>query len=293
MTKPSNLYLTPKVFAHFWSWCSLFDGALSLPIRQGKYYPWRPISPKLGRHLATLKYRVSLPHLYFVHGYIDDSRESKYPLSYSLYLVLTILLAWVDGVTPWVGVKGKIDELQADMHQREEEFALPGPIPDTTRTVRKKPFYAAEVMIKGLELRALLATFSDPLKQTVDMAAPPQRSNYRKHSNLPTIPPTSIWHDLDDFTELDWIPVNNPVLNLLPLVTCPHFTYFKRNTVVSESNPHTSKFGSEHSHICLLGKEPCKFCNFSCYDLFLILCSCPTDPDSVGVSESRRIEEED
>jgi len=75
--RPSNLYLTPKLFAHFWSWCALFEGALSLPIRQGSYFPSRPISPKFGRHLATLKYRISLSHLYIMHGYMDDSRESK------------------------------------------------------------------------------------------------------------------------------------------------------------------------------------------------------------------------
>ncbi|KAJ3512535.1 hypothetical protein NLJ89_g3461 [Agrocybe chaxingu] len=237
--KSSNLYLTPKLFAHFWSWCSLFDGALTLPIRQGSYHPTRPISPKLGRHLSTLKYRISILHLYFVHGYIDDSRET-----------------WVDGVTPWVGMKGKVDELQADMHQREEESTVPGPIPNTSRTVRRKPFYAAELILKGLELRTMLATFSEPLKQNVQITSSPQRSNYRKHSNLPTIPSTSIWHDLDDFVELDWTSKDLPTLHLLPVVACPHFTYFKRNSDLSKSDTHSSKFGSEHSHICLLGKEP-------------------------------------
>ena len=75
--KPNSLYLTPKLFAHFWSWWALFDGALSLPIRQGSYHPSRPVTPKLGRHLATLKYRISLLNLYVMHGYIDNSRESE------------------------------------------------------------------------------------------------------------------------------------------------------------------------------------------------------------------------
>lgn len=84
-SRPSNLYLTPKLFAHFWSWCSLFDGALSLPVRQGSYFPLRHTSPKFGRHLATVKYRISFPHLYFMHGYIDDSRESKLHLPSVIY----------------------------------------------------------------------------------------------------------------------------------------------------------------------------------------------------------------
>ena len=74
----STLHLTPKTFAHFWAWWHLFDGVLSLPIRQGSYYPRRLLTPKFGRHLATLKYRISVPQLYLMHAYIDDSRQSRY-----------------------------------------------------------------------------------------------------------------------------------------------------------------------------------------------------------------------
>lgn len=167
------------------------------------------------------------------------------------------MIAWVDGVTPWVGLKGKVDELLVDMHQREEESVVPGPIPNTTRILRKKPFYAAEVVMKGLELRAMLATFAEPLKQSVNTPPPAQKSNYRQHTNLPTTPATSIWHDLEDFIELDWAPKEPPTLHLLPFATCPHFAYFKR-TEAPATEKKTSKFGSEHSHICLLGKEPCQ-----------------------------------
>jgi hypothetical protein len=80
--RASSLHLSPKSFAHFWSWWSLFDGVMSLPIRQGSFYPQRAISPKLGRHIATLKYRISVAQLFISHVYIDDSRES-----------------WVDGVS--------------------------------------------------------------------------------------------------------------------------------------------------------------------------------------------------
>jgi hypothetical protein len=57
----SNIYLTPHTFAHFWAWLSLFDDALSLPIRHGSYYPPRPESLKFGKHLGTIKYRLSIP----------------------------------------------------------------------------------------------------------------------------------------------------------------------------------------------------------------------------------------
>ncbi|KAG5725006.1 UPF0648 protein C3H5.09c [Termitomyces sp. T112] len=236
--EPSSIHLTPKAFAHFWAWCSLFDSALSLPTRQGSYYPPRPISPKFGRHLATLKYRLHIRNLFIMHAYIDESRET-----------------WVDGVTPWIGVKGIIEEIHADMHQRDEETPVPSLIPNTTKVLRRKPVYAAEVSLKGMDLRALLAIFKEPLRQEIGMIAPPQRSNYRAHKNLPTIPSASVWFDTCDFVETDWSSSAEPRLHLLPLVTCPQFTYFKRNSVLPHNSTLSSKFGSEGSHSCLLGKS--------------------------------------
>jgi RNA pol II promoter Fmp27 protein domain len=157
------------------------------------------------------------------------------------------------------------------MHQREEEFTAPGPIPNTTRIVRRKPFYAAEVIMKGIELRAMLANFPEPLKRDVRITASDQRSNYRKHADLPITTSTSTWYDLEDFVGLDWLSSRPPVLHLLPLATFPHFTYFKRNTSLPGVFPQTSKFGSEHSHICLLGEEQCRFSRISVLPILYIL----------------------
>ncbi|KAG5639269.1 hypothetical protein H0H81_004930 [Sphagnurus paluster] len=172
-----------------------------------------------------------------MHAYIDESRET-----------------WVDGVIPWIGAKGYIEELQADMHQRDEESVVPGLIPDKTKVIRRKPVYAAEVSLKGVDLRALLATFKEPLRQAVEMIAPPQRSNYRGHQDLPSTPSTSVWYDTKDFIEIDWNPLAEPVLHLLPVMACPQFTYFKHNSLVPQNSTLVSKFGLEGSHSCLLGK---------------------------------------
>ncbi|GLB33910.1 putative RNA pol II promoter Fmp27 protein [Lyophyllum shimeji] len=235
---PSSIHLTPKAFAHFWSWCGLFNSALSLPTRQGSYFPTRIVSPKFGRHLATLKYRLHVRPLFIMHAYIDESRET-----------------WADGVLPWIGVKGLIEELQADLHQRDEESVVAGPFQDTTKVLRRKPVYAAEVSLKGLDLRALLAIFREPLREAINMIAPPQRSNYRAHDDLPSTPSMSIWYDTHDFIEVDWSPSSEPKLHLLPVVTCPQFTYFKRHSVIPSNSTLASKFGDEKSHSCLLGKS--------------------------------------
>ncbi|KAF7352699.1 hypothetical protein MVEN_01235800 [Mycena venus] len=232
--EPSSFHLTPQTFTHFWKWWTLFDGVLSLPIRQGSAWPIRPISPKFGRHLATLKYRIAVKNLAIMHAYIDDSRET-----------------WADGVAPWIGVKGIIEEFQVDMHQREEELNVPGTRPSSTKLVRKKPFSAVELVLKGLDLRAMLATFDDPLKIDVGVSSSPQRSNYRSRTDLPPTPEDSEWMDEDDFIELDWTPPSAPSPHFLQVATCPRFTYFRRGAATD-----TTKFGSERSHTCYLGQEP-------------------------------------
>lgn len=67
--------------------------------------------------------------------------------------VLIFLIAWVDGVTPWVGIKAMIEDFQVDMHQRDQEMTVAGITPSSTKVIRRKPFYAAEVVMKNLDLR--------------------------------------------------------------------------------------------------------------------------------------------
>lgn len=237
--QPSSFHLTPKAFASFWSWWGLFDNGLSLPIRQGSLYPRKTLSPKFARHLATLKYRISVPELFITHAYIDDSRES-----------------WEDGTTPIVGLKAKVSHFQADMHQRDQETVAPGKVPDSIQVVRHKPFYAAEVVLKNVDLRALLAVFPEPLKQSVPLSADPDNSDKNRASDS-GIPPS--WLDSDDFVETDWSPAHNlPEIQLFPVLSCPKVTYLKKNSHATEIQAENSKFGDEDTHTCLLGSEPCK-----------------------------------
>ncbi|KAI6163026.1 golgi-body localization protein domain-containing protein [Pisolithus thermaeus] len=233
---PSSLHLTPKAFTHFWSWWGLFDD-LAVPIRQGSYYPQKQMSPKFSRHLATIKYRISLPQVFITHTYLDDTKES-----------------WVDGTTCFVGMKAKVDLLQADLHQREQETIAPGKIPDSIQVVRHKPFYAAEVIMKDLDVRVLQATFSEPLKQAVHVSPGSENSSKKVLSSSSEMP--SSWMDKDDFVETDWFPQHQPRVHLLPVLSCPKLTYFKRHSQHTEIQAENSKFGNEDTHVCLLGCEP-------------------------------------
>lgn len=219
---------------------------MSIPIRQGSYYPPKQITPKFGRHLATLKYRISVSQLFITHAYIDDSRES-----------------WADGVTPFIGIKAKIEKFQADMHQRDQESIVPGRIPDAIKVVRHKPFYAAEVVLDGIDLRTMVAVFQEPLKQTIDLTSTGQRSDYRAAlDDLPITEESSIWFDNADFVETDWSSDSVPTLNLLRTAACARLTYLKRVAQPLESPMVTSKFGEEHTHSCLLGQESCELLSF-------------------------------
>ncbi|KAG2156152.1 golgi-body localization protein domain-containing protein [Suillus clintonianus] len=234
-SSPSSFHLTPHAFAHFWSWWALFDSNLSLPVRQGSYYPSKAGSPKFSRHLATVKYRLSAPRLFISHVYIDDTRDS-----------------WVSGTTSFVGTKANVGHFQADMHQRDQESIAPGDSQDSIKVVRHKPFYAAEVVMKDIDLRAMLATFSEPLKQAIPLSFEGDRDANNSTRPLPTSVPSD-WIDADDFVETDWSSKHEPDIQLLPLLLCSRLTYFKKN--VTSGPMEGSKFGVEDTHTCLLGSE--------------------------------------
>lgn len=234
----SSIHLSPSVFAHFWSWWTLFDGK-SLPIRQGRRYKHkRPISPKFGQHLATIKYRIELPRLFLSHVYMDLSRD-----------------AWTDGVTPFVGVKASIGRFTADMHQRAQESIITKP-DGTCKTITHKPFNAVEVVLDDMELRAVLAVFQEPLKQRVPLEPSQVESRYRKREGIPVTEAGSKWIDKDDYIDLNWSPSSDPVMHHLLAGSCPRFTYFKRHypNQMKDRIEYT-KFGDEDSHECFLGKE--------------------------------------
>lgn len=159
------------------------------------------------------------------------------------------------------------------MHQREQEAIVPGIVPNTIKKVRHKPFYAAEVKLVDLQLRAILATFSDPSKHLID---PQESSGEDRYKNvkpdLADEAPSGFWFDLDDFVETDWKPTeDNPSCYMLPVASCPRFTYFKRTSGQLHHGPEaeahnraveSSRFGTEDTHVCLMGTESCKFSVF-------------------------------
>ncbi|KAG8742575.1 hypothetical protein FRC10_001240 [Ceratobasidium sp. 414] len=258
-TNSNSFHLSPKSFAHFFAWWDLFNppnGPMLLPIRQGSLYPSdKPPPVKLTRHLATLKYRFSLSPLFISHVYRQDSRTS-----------------WATGITPCVGIKAVLESLQADLHQRDEMETIRNSVTGITTQKAHKPFSAAEVVAKGLDLRAMLAHFSEPEKPAVNL--PPVSDNEFDSSSSarPPMPDSSKeplssrWVDFDDFVEVDWAPNHEePDLWLFAAASCPRIMYFKKpdhsppengaGTSCSGVDGAVSRFGNEDTHICFMGTE--------------------------------------
>ncbi|EUC67503.1 Apt1 domain protein [Rhizoctonia solani AG-3 Rhs1AP] len=255
----NSFHLSPKAFAHFFSWWNVFNppnGPMLLPIRQGSLYPSdKPPPLKFTRHLVTIKYRFSLSPLFISHVYRQDSRAS-----------------WATGITPCVGIKAVVETFQADLHQRDEIEVIKNEVTGDSKKKVHKPFYAAEIVAKGLDLRAMLAQFREPEKPAVDLPPLPSGEFETSSSARPPLPASSKepmhsrWVDLDDFVETDWTPSDdNPALWLFTVAYCPRITYFKKpdrsithdaaHTTCSMPEKSSSEFGNENTHLCLMGTE--------------------------------------
>lgn len=256
----NSFHLSPKAFAHFFSWWNVFNppnGPMLLPIRQGSLYPSdKPPPLKFTRHLVTIKYKFSLSPLFISHVYRQDSRAS-----------------WATGITPCVGIKAVVETFQADLHQRDQVESTKDEATGLIKTKTHKPFYAAEVVAKGLDLRAMLAQFKEPEKPAVALPPLPSGESVETTSSARSPMPefskeilSSRWVDLDDFVETDWASNDKqPGIWLFTAASCPRITYFKKperpaaqGTAHTTCSPQTniiSPFGNEDTHSCLMGTE--------------------------------------
>jgi RNA pol II promoter Fmp27 protein domain len=247
-TNPNSIHLTPRVFAHFWSLLKLFDNALALPIRQGKMWPGaRPPSEKFGRHIATIKFRLCLDNLAISHTYKQDSQDS-----------------WGNGEVPSVGVKALVKSLRADLHQRDEEIRShteEGGSSKSAKYTRAKSLYGAELRMTDIYMRAVVAIFREPdLQFVVNNSHPDFESPY---SVAPLSSINDAAFDKDDYTELDWLPTDqSPKFYMGEVASCPEFSFVKKIEKVrlpsddpTQGVSKMSKFGSEPSHECIMGRE--------------------------------------
>lgn len=187
---------------------------MGLPIRHGSLFPNTPApSPKFGQHLGTIKYRFDLAPLFITHVYMQMSDAE-----------------WANGTTTLLGVKARVGKFNLDFHQRQQETIKDMPQLGGPRKVLHKPFYEAEVDCDNIDLRTLIARFSEPDKRLVPFDDSDEGVQSDLFEGDCTIPDSDLeWVDMNDFVELDWSPPENdsPKLKLGQALVCPRFNYYR------------------------------------------------------------------
>ena len=248
----NSVHLTPRFFTHFYNWWSMFSGAMSLPVRQGKLWPGvEKSSKKFGRHLATIKYNLLLSPLYMSHVYKHKDAED-----------------YGSGIVSATGLKARVDSFMLDLHQRREEFRTVVQAPKGKEDSKQNQTTGMRINQVQLDLiktdvRAVSASIAGTDSEDVDHANAVDLESFNQEylsADLSkfTIPDNDWgWVDMDDFIELGWILPSNrhPETQILPLAFAPHFTYFRQTDhadSISGDVHRTSAFGNEPTHHCVM-----------------------------------------
>lgn len=272
------MHFTPNAMTHFSRWWKLFDGTMSLPIRQGKLFPSAQApSKKFGKHCGTIKYRFSLAPLFISHTYRQEE-----------------LSEWQNGSTTILGVKGKIGRFNADLHQREQEEVIQHKLTGETKRVIHKHFNMIEMDLTGLDLRVISANFkehekSDLMEQiqrehphfTAEEGGETDAEGFTEDIRPSLSEEEMDWVDLDDYRDplCAILDDRDPAVKILPFMASPRFTYYRdsdaryaqqdspkqTDSPTSTETSHedemdpaekgrpVTKFGTESSHTCLMG----------------------------------------
>ncbi|KAF1835574.1 hypothetical protein BDW02DRAFT_282370 [Decorospora gaudefroyi] len=248
----NSVHLSPRFFTHFYSWWSMFSGAMSLPVRQGKLWPGiEKSSKKFGRHLATIKYNLLLSPLYMSHIYKHKDVED-----------------YGAGVVSATGLKARVDSFMLDLHQRREEFRTLVQAPETQKNSKQNKTTGMRINQVQLDLirtdvRAVSASIAGTGSDDVDNATAEDLAAFNQEyltADLSkfTIPDNDLgWVDMDDFIELGWILPSHkhPETQILPLAFAPRFTYFRQTDHadnISGDKHRKSDFGNEPTHHCVI-----------------------------------------
>lgn len=171
-------------------------------------------------------------------------------------------------------MKAKIGRFQADLHQREQKKLSINKKLNRQTIVPHKPFYAAEVLLNDVSLRALNAIFSQP-SLALDGDGSDSSTSTEPHglhvSEL--LPAEQLWYNFDDYVDTDTKPEDHdPWLEMHTIGHCPQFLFSRwvpsqRISTESGDSHHgsgrpdieASRFGKEKTHKCLIGESPGKF----------------------------------
>src|SRR5271156_573442 len=242
----NTVHLSPKAFAHFFSWWRLFSGVMSIPLRQGNLFPSVERPPKkFNQHLVTLKYQLDLSPLYLAHTYRHkDSTD------------------YAKRTTTITGIKARLDRLTLDLHQRKEEKVIILKELQTKRRAMHMGINKARIDFESADIRAVAATFQECSPSELHLLSRNRKMHVDHdqwgHKKIELVNDNDMdWIDRDDFVEVDvLLSKTEPSGKISPLAYGSRFTYYRSTDEVAETSMDKSgagdsisfQFGSEDSH---------------------------------------------
>ncbi|CAG8497028.1 4299_t:CDS:2 [Acaulospora colombiana] len=228
----NSINVSPKSLQHGLAWASLFDPAMSIPIRQGALFPsLESPSPKLGKFLQSIKVKICVGTLFISNFYRESSFHNPF-----------------NGTTNILGIKSKIGSFIHDFHFRMQEntIVLDG------KEVKSRDFvlHEAEIELKNLDVRGIAVRYVDEGAFTSYDEDGEFSLGEDKDFSMNHIE-DKLWIDEDDYMELDCVlPEVKPGVRVLPLLRSPQLNYYKRPD--KQETAEEKKF-DQGTHVCLMG----------------------------------------
>ncbi|KAI8387519.1 golgi-body localization protein domain-containing protein [Blakeslea trispora] len=251
----NSMHLSPGFMDHFVSWFRLFGGAMSYPLRNGSLFPKidKRASKKFGRHMKTMKYKIVVNPLTIGYFLKDSNIEAE-----------NVAIEELGDV---VGLKGFVKNFSVDMHMQREIINISDYKLDQKRLKANWPIAEAEVQLKNVDLRAVVATYSDAknngLANYLENTNEDDHIDYMSDSSdhglnmmeglnykFVNDSESADWVDLDDFIE-----ISIPTPHILPNVQVLPFSFIPRIHYLRQTNrDEMEKYKYLHrTHDCIFG----------------------------------------
>ncbi|ODQ82368.1 hypothetical protein BABINDRAFT_158978 [Babjeviella inositovora NRRL Y-12698] len=217
-TSRNAISLSPRSLRQFIDWWHLFAGNMDLPVRQGRLFGLPPLTTALSERLATFKFQFVIAPITVLLMYHDQDT--------------------IAGDHMCIGVKGRVEALTIDLHQRKEAAVEHHEALGRNKKVMKMILNVGQVDVKKIDVRLVEAVLS-----------PGGSSEGSGESS----DDSSDWVEAADFEEFLQPSVAGHArrVRVLPLMLVPRMVYVC--DVPLRSKPDGKPLGSEPLHECLIG----------------------------------------
>ncbi|SCV03105.1 LAMI_0H05512g1_1 [Lachancea mirantina] len=245
----NQIFLAPHTMAHFLTWWGLFSAYTSGPIRQGSLFPDLVQNPKkFSRALFTVKYQLFLAPLTFSHvyGHADSNSDSTGKNNVA-----------------FTGLKGKVDSLKIDLHQKRVRLIHADKVLGNSRTVWKFRQNEGEVDCLNADVRCISAVFNQEsvegiLAKNLGVREAKLFGGFSGGETSADSPASDdgvgTWYDFRDYCDLNqvFLESSTPLtFKSTPLLFSPRISYLRHRN--DEGDDLDYPFGEERSHDCMLG----------------------------------------